>query len=161
MWEENLSRRVAWDGQFNLGMWQWEVYFPIPHQLAWRKHILHQEVPSELSTGPVPYIVAPTWQDQQWRKPPRLLSTSASSTRVVRLLQLVHRWRGYVCGIEDIWEIPLPPSQSCSHHLPGTLKSRRGDTPMQVSSLWLLVSATIMSWAAPPKYKFRCTSQKR
>lgn len=129
--------------------------------LAWRKHILHQEVPSELSIGPVPYTVASHLTASTVKKAfPLIVHISILHQSGTFITVVAQVGRICMCWVEDIWEISLSPSQSCSHYLPGTLKSRRCDTPMQVSSLWLSVSVTIMSWAAPPNYKFRCTSQK-
>ena len=59
-------------------------------------------------------------------------------------------------GAGGVWEVSIPSSQSCSQHLPQTLKNRPRDTPVWVSSLWLLVSVL----SARSQVLSRCTSQK-
>lgn len=72
-----------------------------------------------------------------------------------------HSWCADVGGCAclragGVWEISIPSSQSCSQHLPQTLKNRPRDSPVRVSSLWLLVSVL----SACSQVQSRCTSQK-
>ena len=63
VWEkQNCLRELP--GNWNSSLWcevhpcdMGKAYFPVSHPLAWRKNILSLEVPSELSTGPVPGTV--------------------------------------------------------------------------------------------------------
>lgn len=150
MWEENLSKSVAQPCDLAMGSL---LVCPTWISLK-RKYFASESTKSHqsLALAQFTYCRLPRDGNQKSRNsPPHYPHQHLPPEWNIYCNGCAHgrRW-GHMCVWGGIWETPIPSSQSCSHPLPQTLA-----TPVQLSSLWLLVSATIVSRVPAPKNKSR------